>query len=175
MAATSILAVSCVGPPVHFFADPPPEHAVFKRFSDTVLVVRHQPDDSVSAEGVAFAFDLLDQAEAAGETRAASAIRRVLDAVPPDARLRGEEPGAHDGAIYVRVQGQSLAQQFDMMRADVLVVRSVSADTVEVEVEVEAEGEVEVREGEGGQATAEQWLALVLKGEAAANPSVGIR
>ncbi len=163
VAAASTVAVSCVGPPVHFFSDPPPDHAVFKTFSDTVLVVRHQPGDSVSAEAVAFAFDVLDRAEAAGESRAAEVVRRVLDAMPPEARLRNEEPGAHDGAIYLRVQGQGLAQQFDMMRADALLINTVSADTVEVEV------------GEGDEVVVERWLALVLNGEAAANPAVGIR
>jgi hypothetical protein len=162
-AAPALAAVSCVGPPVHFFADPPPGHAVFKAFSDTVLVVRHAPGDSVSPSGVMFAFDLLDRAEAAGETRAVRVVRRVLDAVPQEAQLRGEEPGAHDGEIYLRVQRQDLAQQFDMMRADVLVIRAVSADTVEVEV------------GKGEEAVVELWLALVLSGEAAANPAVGIR
>ncbi len=113
--------------------------------------------------GVAFAFDVLERAEAAGETQAARVVRGVLDAVPQGAQLRGEKPGAHDDEIYLRVQGQGLAQQFDMMRADALVINAVSADTVEVEV------------GEGEDVAVEQWLALVLDGEAATNPAVGIR
>jgi hypothetical protein len=163
VAATLFLAVACVGPPVHFFSDPPPEHAVFATLTDTVLVVRHEPGDSVSAEGVAFIFDVLDRAETAGETAAVQVVRGVLDAVPQEAQIRGEEPGAHDGEIYVRVQAQGLAQQFDMMRADALVINTVSTDTVEVVV------------GEGEEATVERWLALVLNGEAAASPTLGIR
>jgi hypothetical protein len=163
VATTLLLAAACVGPPVHFFSDPPPEHAVFTTLTDTVLVVRHEPGDSVFAGGVAFAFDVLDRAETAGETAAVQVVRGVLDAVPPDARLRGEELGAHDGEIYVRVQAQGLARQIDMMRADALVIRSVWADTVEVVV------------GEGEEVTVERWLALVLYGEAAASPTLGIR
>jgi len=162
-AAVSLLLAACVGPPVRFFAEPPPQHAVYRPFADTVLLVRHEPDDSVSAANVAFAFDVLDRAEAAGEPRAARVLRRALETVPRDARIRSQEPGEHDSAIYRRVQGQNLALRFEMMRADVLVIRTVATDTVEVEV------------GEGENAVVERWLALVFHGDAAANPAIGIR
>ncbi len=49
------------------------------------------------------------------------------------------------------------------MRADVLVVHTVRGDTMEVKV------------GEGEEAVVQQWLALVLGGAAAADPTAGVR
>ena len=154
------ILTSCVPPPVRFFQAPSPEHQVFTSFSDTVLVVEQSPGDSVSASAVAFALDLLDYAAAAQRNDVVSTVRRVIEAVPEPARIRGDEPGEHDAGVYLRVQRQDLAQQFDMMRADVLVVDAVRADTA-------------VLGDDDG--TARTWLALILTGRAALDPGVGVR
>jgi hypothetical protein len=157
------LLASCAPPPVRYFEPPPAAHEVFTTFTDTVLIRQQAPGDSVSADGVAFALDLLDYAAAARRTEAAAAVRGVIATVPDSARRRGEKPGVHDAEVYARVQHQSKARQFELMRADVLLVHTVRADTVEVTI------------GEGEEATVERWLALVLGGEAAADPTAGIR
>ncbi len=164
-AAASVAAVSCVAPPVLYFSSPPADHTVFTDFTDTVLIYRQSPTDSVSAEGVEFAFDLLDQAEVAGEGGVARVVRMVLDAVPEPDRRRGEAAGAHDAGIFFRVQRQGPTNMANIVRADVLIVTTVAADTVEFELPPVI----------GRRRTSESWLVLVLGGQGALDPAVGIR
>ena len=163
--AASVVAVSCVAPPVLYFSSPPPDHTVFTNFADTVLIYRQSPPDSVSSEGVELAFDLLDQAEVAGEDGVAGVVRTVLDAVPEAHRRRGEKPGAHDADIFFRVQRQGTTTKANIARADVLIVTTVSVDTVEFELPPVI----------GRGRMSERWLVLVLGGQGALDPAVGVR
>ncbi len=163
--AAWVAAVSCVAPPVLYFSSPPPDHTVFTAFTDTVLIYRQSPTDSVSQAGVEFAFDLLDHAEMAGEDAVAGVVRMVLDAVPEPDRRRGEEAGAHDADIFFRVQRQGPTNMANIVRADVLIVTTVAADTVEFELPPVI----------GRRTMSESWLVLVLCGLGALDPSVGLR
>ncbi len=163
--AISVAAVSCMAPPVLYFSSPPPHHTVFTDFTDTVLIYRQGPTDSVSQPGVEFAFDLLDQAEASGESDIAGVVRTVLNAVPEPDRRRGETPGEHDADIFFRVQRQGPANMANIVRADVLIVTAVAADTVEFELPPVI----------GEQRMSERWLVLVLGGQGVLDPSIGLR
>ena len=163
--AASVAAVACVAPPVRYFSSPPPDHTVFMDFTDTVLIYRQSPTDSVSQEGVEFAFALLDQAEVAGEGAVAGVVRMVLDAVPEPDRQRGDEAGVHDADIFFRVQRQGLTNMANIVRADVLIVTTVAADTVEFELPHVI----------GRRRMSERWLVLVLGGQGALDPAVGLR
>ena len=163
--AACVAAVSCVAPPVLYFSSPPPDHTVFTDFTDNVLIYRQSPTDSVSREGVEFAFDLLDHAEASGESAVAGVVRAVLNAVPEPDRRRGETPGEHDADIFFRVQRQSPANMANIVRADVLIVTTVLVDTVEFELPPVI----------GQRRMSERWLVLVLGGQGALDPSVGLR
>ncbi len=138
---------------------------MFTDFTDTVLIYRQSPTDSVSQEGVEFAFDLLDHAEVAGEGAVAGVVRMVLDAVPEPDRRRGAEAGAHDADIFFRVQRQGPAHMANIVRADVLIVTTVAADTVEFEPSPVI----------GRRRMSESWLVLVLGGQGALDPALGLR
>ncbi len=142
---------------------------MFTDFTDTVLIYRQSPTDSVSQEGVEFAFDLLDHAEVAGKGAVAGVVRMVLDAVPEPDRRRGEEAGAHDADIFFRVQRQGPTNMANIVRADVLIVTTVAADTVEFELPPPPPPVI------GRRRMSESWLVLVLGGQGALDPAVGLR
>jgi hypothetical protein len=153
------LCASCAAPTLQFFTTPPPDHTLRTTFTDTILVMRYGDPDSVSTEGLHLAYDLLDRAEAAGESEAASALTGIINAIPDSMRIRERKPGSQEGDIIRRLQGKGLADQLIVMRADVLIVKEIAADTVARQASGEG-GDDEPVERE------ERWLAMILKSDA---------
>ncbi len=141
-------------PPIQFFTPLPSGQEIIGPLTDTVLVLRHGNPDSVSSDGVHLAFDLRDRARAAGRADVAETVGRVLDAVPAGDRVRERDPGSQEGDILRRLQGRNRTSQMDLMRADVVTIQEVVAETVV---------------GDG------VWLALILAGTASLDPTAGLR
>ncbi len=151
MAAT----VSCLPvPALRFFTPPPHGQNVIGTVTDTVFVLRYGVADSASADGVRLAHDLLDRARATDRRDVAAVVQGVLDAVPEADRVREAGSGSLESDIVRRVQGRNWSSQMDLMRADVVTIQEVVADTVE------ADG---------------VWLALILTGAATLDPTMGLR
>jgi hypothetical protein len=103
---------------------------------------------------VRLAHDLLDRARATDRRDVAAVVQGVLDAVPEADRVREAGSGSLESDIVRRVQGRNWSSQMDLMRADVVTIQEVVADTVE------ADG---------------VWLALILTGAATLDPTMGLR
>jgi hypothetical protein len=161
-----LLSAACAAAPtLEFFGPPPADYTVRKTFSDTILVMRHGSPDSVSAEGIHLAYDLLDRADSAGRADASRTLRELIAAVPDSLRTRERKPGSQEGNVIRSLQRKRLVDQLIVMRADVLVVKEVAADTVsqpapESEKDDEASSEDE-----------ETWLAMILTSDALVNSS----
>lgn len=158
----------CVPPEVAFFTAPDDRHTTVATVHDTLRVHRFGPRDSTSVDGVALAFDVLDRARAEGRRREVDVIERVLAAVPDAHRVRGERVGEHNASILARLRRQSRVHQFDLTRADALVIRTVAPDTVRVEGPPPADDPL-------GDPVVEEWLVLVLTGDAVLDPNFGRR
>jgi hypothetical protein len=160
-------SASCASPTLEFFTPPPPDHTHRTTFADTILVMRYGDPDSVSLEGLHLAYDLLDRAEAASESDATRAVRGILDAIPDSLRARERKPGSQEGDIIrslqrkrIRsLQRKRLADQLIVMRADVLIVTEVAADTVARQASEEGGDDTPSE-------TEEQWLAMILTSDA---------
>lgn len=156
---------SCAPPGLEFFTSPAPRFTPVTPVVDTVLVVRRTPTDSVSLEAVHLAFDLLDRARGAERPDAARAIASVLDAVPDSVRVRGPRPGSADSSILKRLGAQRGSVRYDLVRADAVIIGSVEADTVVVAGKAESDD----------YRPSEQWVALILYGDAVLDPELGRR
>jgi hypothetical protein len=90
---------------------------------------------------------------------ATRAVRGILDAIPDSLRARERKPGSQEGDIIRSLQRKRLADQLIVMRADVLIVTEVAADTVARQASEEGGDDTPSE-------TEEQWLAMILTSDA---------
>ena len=168
LAAAVVVAASCLPPPVQFFAAPQPGLTAFGTVTDTVLVVRFGATDSVSSDGLQLAFGLLDRAQAVDQRDVARTIEAVIASVPGPDRNRDSLSTSPEDEIARRLQTiQGSARRFDVLRADVVRINGLTADTVTVAQEP-PDDFVDAK-------APQRWLALILTADLWMNPSEGTR
>jgi hypothetical protein len=150
--------IACAEPTVQFFSPVEGVHRLGRMVTDTVLVFRIGPSDSVAHDGVDLAFDLLDRAHAARHSEIAGRIEGVLAQLPAGARVRKSKPGRRESDLVAGLAAQNLLNHVVLLRADYLVVSDVMPDTVARAVEAAAT--------EADPST-EQWLSLIVTGQTA--------